>query len=334
MRSLIKKALGFLVLALSSGAAPAAMDVKVNFTLPTSDASGAPLTEDRYYYLYRPDNLSRSAPVPLVLVMEAVPGGGPAGFFHRKADQAGFVVVSCAIPGNSLGTGWNNHNPRLTGFEDYDYVAAVIERVGRSDNANDAFICGLSKGGHMSYAYACERSATIRAACSMNEFMGLTSNLPKAPVPILAIHGTLDRNVPYTMGKDSVDAWRAMNGLLEATPVTTYEPAPLLPGRVTQATWRGGLGGTQVAFVTIIGGTHAYALPRVQTGYDCTDGMWAFFSQFLTSTQAAPKIVSQPVNNYQASGLPASFRVSATGNAPLSYQWEENGTNIPGATDA
>ncbi len=30
--------------------------------------------------------------------------------------------------------------------------------------------------------------------------------------------------------------------------------------------------------------------------------------------------------------MTARFRVSATGRAPLRYQWEENGTNIPGAT--
>jgi hypothetical protein len=197
-----------------------------------------------------------------------------------------------------------------------DYATAVIDRVTLSDNCNDAFICGLSKGGHMAYAYACERPDKLKAACSVDEFMGLTSNIPTAPVPIIAFHGTADSNVPYTMGKDSADAWRTINGLLNATPVTTCESSPLILGKV--------------AFVTIIGGGHQYALPSGATGYDCTAGMWAFFSQFLTSTQAAPKIVSPPVNNIQFSRQPASFWVAATGNAPLGYQWQKNGTNIPG----
>ena len=315
-----------------AGAAFAATDVRVDFTLNTTDAYGGPLTESRYYFVYRPDNLSKTIFVPMILVMEASPGGGAATFFHRKADQAGFVVVSCAIPGNSVGDSWNNDNPRSSGFEDYDYITAVIDRVKQSDNCNDAFICGLSKGGHTAYAYACERPATIKAACSVDEFMGLTSNIPSAPVPIIAFQGTADPNVPYGMAKDSVDAWRAMDGLTGATSVTTYESAPLLPGGVTQATWRGGIGSTQVAFVTIVGGTHRYAQPGAETGYDCTDGMWAFFSQFLTSMQAAPKIVAQPVNNIQLSGRPASFWVVVTGNAPLSYQWQKNGVSIPGAT--
>ena len=52
-----------------------------------------------------------------------------------------------------------------------DYTAEVIDRVRQSDNCNDAFICGLSKGGHMAYAYACVRPATLRRrAASMSSW--------------------------------------------------------------------------------------------------------------------------------------------------------------------
>jgi hypothetical protein len=134
------------------------------------------------------------------------------------------------------------------------------------------------------------------------------------------------------MARDTIDAWRALNGLLNAPPVTTYESSPLIPGMVSRATWRDDDTGLQASFVTIIGGTHTYATPTVQTGYDCTDGLWAFFSQFLTPAQDAPKIVAQPANNVQFIGQPASFRVSAAGAGTLSYQWLRNGENIPGAT--
>jgi poly(3-hydroxybutyrate) depolymerase len=309
----------------------AATDVRVNFTLSTTDQYGAPLRQNRYYYIYRPDNLPQSVPVPAILLMD----GSPPTLFHRKADQTGFIVVSCSFSGNSTGTPgtvWNNDNPRISGFEDYDYITEVINRVKASDNVNDVFTVGLSKGGHMSLAYACERPSMINAAASLDEFMQLTLNIPSAPVPIIVFHGTSDTNVPYTMVKDTLDVWRAVNGLSTATPVTTDESSPLIPGRVSQATWRGGTGGAQVAFVTIIGGSHTYPTPGIQTGYDFTDGLWAFFSQFLTSTQPAPKIVSQPVNNFQPRGQPASFWVGATGSGPLSYQWQKNGEDIPGAT--
>ena len=313
----------------------AATAVKVNFTLNTTDKYGYPITQSRYYYVYRPDGLSTATPVPMILVMEASPNSGAASMLNAKAAQAGFVVVSCSFSGNSTGTPgtvWVNDNPRIVGFEDYDYTTEVISRVRASDNCNDAFITGISKGGHQSFAYACECPSMIKAAGPLNEFMSLIANIPSAPVPLIVFHGTADSNVPYVMVKDSVDAWLATDGLLNATPVTTYEASPLIPGKVTQTTWRGGSGGAQVAYVTIIGGTHTYPTPSVQTGYNMADGLWAFFSQYLTSTQAPPKIVSQPVNNSQPSGQPASFWVTATGRTPLSYQWQKNGVNIPNAT--
>ncbi|MBI5768786.1 MAG: putative Ig domain-containing protein [Verrucomicrobia bacterium] len=323
---------GIFLLAGFAAIARAATDVRISFTLDTTDAYGGPLRESRFYYVYRPDNLPRTSAVPMVLVMEAAAGSNAATFFHRKADQAGFVVVSCSIIGNTLQNVWNSDNPRVTGFEDYDYISTVISRVAQAENCVDAFICGLSKGGHIAYAYACERPTTLRAACSIDEFMGLTSNIPVAPLPVMAIHGTGDTNVPYTMGKDSLDAWRAMDGLMGVTPVTTYEASPLFPGRATQATWRHPTNGLQVAFVTLIGSDHRWALPNAQTGYDSTDGIWAFFAQFLTTTQPTPKIASQPVNNIQPAGQPASFWVAATGTAPLRYQWQKNGADLPGAT--
>ncbi|MCL5278567.1 MAG: putative Ig domain-containing protein [Planctomycetes bacterium] len=333
----MKTALLSFSLVVCAGSALAATDVRVNFVLNTTDENGVPITENRYYYVYRPDGLSKSTPVPMILLMEHGPGCAlwTASLFHRKADQAGFLVVGCSFSGNYTGTPgtvWNNDDPRITGWEDMDYTTAVIQRVRAAENGSDAFICGLSKGGHMAYAYACVRPDMLKAACSVDEFMGLTSNIPAAPLPIIAFHGTADTNVSYTMQRDSVDAWRMIDGLLGAAPVTTYESSPLRPGQVTQATWRGGVNGTQVAFVTITGGGHNYAQPSAGTGYDSTDGMWAFFSQFLTSTQAAPKIVAQPVDNIQLSGPPASFWVAATGNPPLVYQWQRNGVDLPGAT--
>jgi poly(3-hydroxybutyrate) depolymerase len=309
-----------------------AVEIRVNFTLATRDRYGAPVTQQRTYSLYRPGGLPQTAPAPMVLVMEASPNSGPATFLRRKADQAGFLIVSCSFSGNATGTPgsvWVSDNPDNAGWEDMDYVTEVIRRVRESDNGGDAFITGLSKGGHMALAYACARPDTIRAASSVDEFMGLTLNFPAAPVPVIVFQGTLDTNVPYTMVKDTVDAWRATNGLLWTTPVTTVEPSPRQPGRVSQATWEGDY---PVALVTIIGGTHTYATPGIQTGYDFSDGVWAFFSRFLTPAPAEPRIVAQLLDNIQVEGRPASFRVTAIGAGPLRYQWQKNGEDIPEAT--
>ncbi len=51
-----------------------------------------------------------------------------------------------------------------------------------------------------------------------------------------------------------------------------------------------------------------------------------------TPTPAPPTIVLQPSNKAVRVGMTAEFRALAAGTAPLSYQWKENGVNIPGAT--
>ena len=48
----------------------------------------------------------------------------------------------------------------------------------------------------------------------------------------------------------------------------------------------------------------------------------------------APSITSQPANQTVTAGQTATFSVTATGTAPLTYQWKKNGVNITGATSS
>ncbi len=47
-----------------------------------------------------------------------------------------------------------------------------------------------------------------------------------------------------------------------------------------------------------------------------------------------PNVSTQPVNQTAGVGQAATFTVVATGRAPLSYQWQKDGVDIPGATSA
>jgi hypothetical protein len=47
-----------------------------------------------------------------------------------------------------------------------------------------------------------------------------------------------------------------------------------------------------------------------------------------------PTITMEPASQLVAVGQTATFSVTANGTAPLAYQWQKNGTNIPGATGA
>ena len=52
------------------------------------------------------------------------------------------------------------------------------------------------------------------------------------------------------------------------------------------------------------------------------------------SVAVAPTITTQPLGQTVTAGQAASFTATATGTAPLSYQWRKNGVNIAGATAA
>ncbi len=48
----------------------------------------------------------------------------------------------------------------------------------------------------------------------------------------------------------------------------------------------------------------------------------------------APSITTQPASQTVTAGQTATFSVTATGTAPLSYQWQKNGAAISGATSS
>jgi hypothetical protein len=54
----------------------------------------------------------------------------------------------------------------------------------------------------------------------------------------------------------------------------------------------------------------------------------------VTSAPVAPSITTQPANQTVTAGKTATFSVTATGTATLTYQWKKNGAVIGGATSA
>jgi hypothetical protein len=88
------------------------------------------------------------------------------------------------------------------------------------------------------------------------------------------------------------------------------KPAPNRPSRITP-----NIGSAVLAVLAI-------ALPLAGCGGNNSD------------SESAPAITTQPANTTVTELQPASFSVTATGTAPLSYQWRRNGTPIAGATSA
>ncbi len=51
----------------------------------------------------------------------------------------------------------------------------------------------------------------------------------------------------------------------------------------------------------------------------------------VTASVVAPTITTQPINQSVTEGQAATFSVTASGTAPLTYQWRKNGANVVGA---
>lgn len=56
--------------------------------------------------------------------------------------------------------------------------------------------------------------------------------------------------------------------------------------------------------------------------------------KIIYTENASATITDQPDNVTVSEGQPATFQVTASGAAPLTYQWQKNSVNIPGATSA
>lgn len=60
----------------------------------------------------------------------------------------------------------------------------------------------------------------------------------------------------------------------------------------------------------------------------------AYFARWGPAIGVLPDITQPPASQTICPGATAQFSVTATGSAPLSYQWRKDGMNIPGATAA
>jgi hypothetical protein len=102
-------------------------------------------------------------------------------------------------------------------------------------------------------------------------------------------------------------------------------------GSLTQVTCNDDGGGnlTSRTTNTVTAGSSYYYLAG---GYSGASGNLAFHLNF-TPASAAPTISVQPTSQTAQPGGSATFTITATGAAPLSYFWRRNGSPIAGATN-
>lgn len=87
-------------------------------------------------------------------------------------------------------------------IDDVGFVGAVLDRVeaGACVDQRRVFATGMSNGGMMSYRLGCELASRIAAIAPVAGSLQVPACAPSRRVPLFAVHGSLDENVPYGGG--------------------------------------------------------------------------------------------------------------------------------------
>ncbi len=257
--------------------------------------------QKRDYLLYVPRSYDRSRPTPLVISMHGAGLWGAAqketSQWNELADSRGFIVV---YPSGIGGKGvriW--HVETGAGLMmDVRFISELIDTLKASYNIDSTRIYanGLSNGGGMSFVLSCTLSDRI-AAVGM---VAAAQTLPwgwctdHRAVPMIAFHGTADRDVPYNGGSSwvsprpfpNVSTWAAnwaRRNRCGANPVEST-----VARDVTRRAYTNCADDAAVVLYTIQGGGHTWPggkpLPkwfvgRTTRSIDATSLMWSFFGE-------------------------------------------------------
>ena len=119
-----------------------------------------------------------------------------------EADNGHFVV---AYP-DGLDRAWNTGGgccgtPGRTNVDDVGFITAMVSAIEHQIpvNPNRVYATGISNGGIMAYTLACH--TTIFAAIGPDSATELGSCPAPAPLSVIHIHGTADKNIPYQGGE-------------------------------------------------------------------------------------------------------------------------------------
>lgn len=253
----------------------------------------------RTFRVFRPAGLPR--PAPLVVMLHG--GFGSAARAERsyhwdeQATAARFVV---AYP-DGLHHAWNAGGgccgvPGRQGTDDVAFITAMVAAIAREVpiDPDRVYATGISNGGMMAYRLACD--TTIFAAIGPDSATMLGPCRSPAPLSVIHIHGTADRNIPYRGGPG--DGVARIDGPPVPTLNATWRatdhcaaPAVTRAGAVTTSVARCP-GGRAVELITIAGAGHQWPggvppaplaarllhLDQPSTALDATSVIWQFFA--------------------------------------------------------
>jgi polyhydroxybutyrate depolymerase len=297
-----KEVIGAVVVLLSLPPALALTQAVSFYVVNQSNGSFVSSRQQRDYLLYVPKSYDRTRPAPLVISMHGAALWGAAqketSQWNRVAEREGVIVV---YPSGAKGAG-----PRIWHVErgadllrDVRFISELIDTLEAAYNIDPSRIYanGLSNGGGMAFVLSCALSDRI-AAVGM---VAAAQTLPWSwctdhrAVPMIAFHGTADRQVPYTGGRSpvlrtdlfpSVPAWTA--NWARRNQCATNPVESVVAADVTRLEYTDCADDAAVVLYTVKGGGHSWPggkpLPEWYVGptsrsVDATSLMWPFYRE-------------------------------------------------------
>ena len=249
------------------------------------------------YEVYRPADLSKAKPVPLVLGLGGSATKTGSGF-NGFADRYGFVV---AYPEPNLINVPPNEDASQAAR--IAYLSDVIDnlRISQNIDPDRVYVTGGSRSGIEAYRVACKLANKVTAIGSVAGSLlskDVATCKPARAVSVLEIHGTTDSAVPYN-GNQFYPPVRTTNAFWLKSNVCPNQEKVATSGPVTIETWSPCKDGTTVRLITYAGGDHGW--PR-NSQIDTTAQLWAFFSaQSAQSAQSATSALAASVTRLTVS---------------------------------
>lgn len=244
--------------------------------------------QERTFLLHVPDDLPEDAPLVIALHGYTDRAEFIRGYsdMDEQADEHGFVVAYAQGSKDGLGiTFWNANLDLGAEPDDVGFLTDLVEHLeDRYDLDPDrTYVYGLSNGGFMSYSLACRAPGVFEAiAVVVGTMSGEDWETcdPATPTPVLHIHGTSDRIVPFDGGLTTFGGWggapavpEVVEWWAERNRTTDLEVEEV--GDTTIRRYTGGVGGNEVWFHEIDDFGHRW--PGGRTGTDATEVIVDFF---------------------------------------------------------
>lgn len=242
----------------------------------------------REYLTLTPSWVAPDSALPIVVALHGLTVDRfamlDAAAWRAEVQRRGFVAVFPQGFGNSWNVGPCCPPANLLQVDDVAFLDSVIAAAKSLPGVDPerVYLTGFSAGALMTYRYACERAAVLRAIAPIAG-VNLTRCSPGRPLALLHQHSDPDPVVPFDgsigVGQlvsseptpavlDTVGAWAAANGC------TTESKWTAVVASVDEMIWRGCRGDAAVRLIRLKGLGHEW--PRT-ADYDGLAGMLDFF---------------------------------------------------------